>query len=48
MVTDVSFPDRHLRPGTDTAQLLIQWRGTPTVSLDLLRAALAEVLDDAL
>ncbi len=39
---------RPLRRGTDTAQLLMQWRGTPTFSFDLLRADLAEVLDDAL
>ncbi len=39
---------RPLRRGSDTAQLLAQWRGTPTFSLDLLRADLAEILDDAL
>lgn len=39
---------RPLRRGTDTARLLELWRGTPTFSLDRLRADLAEILDDSL
>jgi prevent-host-death family protein len=36
-----------IRRGTDTARLLELWRGTPTFSLDGLRADLAEILDDS-
>ncbi len=39
---------RPLRRGTDTGRLLELWRGTPTFSLDRLRADLAEILDDSL
>lgn len=39
---------RPLRQGTDTARLLEQWRGTPTFSLERLRADLAHTLDDSL
>ena len=39
---------RPLRRGTDTARLLEQWRGTPTFSLERLRADLAHTLDDSL
>jgi prevent-host-death family protein len=39
---------RPLRRGTDTSELLRACRGTPTFSLERLRADLAEVLDDSL
>ena len=39
---------RPLRQGTDTARLLEQWRGTPTFSLERLRADLSHTLDDSL
>jgi len=39
---------RPLRRGADTAQLLARWRGTPTFSLEALRADLAEIVDDTL
>lgn len=38
---------RPLRRGTDTARLLELWHGTPTFSLEGLRADLAEILDDS-
>jgi prevent-host-death family protein len=49
-VTRQGRPIAELRPirrGTDTARLLELWRGTPTFSLEALRADLAAVLDDA-
>lgn len=39
---------RPLRRGTDTSQLIDAWRGTPTFSLERLRADLATILDDSL
>ena len=39
---------RPLRRGTDTADLLGHWRGTPTFSLQGLRGDLAAILDDSL
>lgn len=39
---------RPLRRGTDTDTLLEAWRGTPTFSLEQLRADLAAILDDSL
>lgn len=39
---------RPLRRGTNTTQLLAQWRGTPTFSFEGLRADLAALVDDSL
>ena len=39
---------RPLRKGSDTANLLDVWRGTPTFSLEQLRTDLAHILDDSL
>ena len=39
---------RPLRKGSDTANLLDVWRGTPTFSLEKLRTDLAHILDDSL
>lgn len=51
IITRQGRPIAELRPllqGTNTAELLHHWRGTPTFDLDDLRKDLGTVLDDSL